>query len=242
MDASFRELLADESDASETMDPAQKERVRMRLEQALGLPPNGGPGGGSTAGSPSSSTGTGSAGKLLLVALAIAAGVTLRVVARPSPPADDVQEGRAAKVAVAAPPAASSEALTPSAASDANTPTLAVADLPNAAVADTASRTRAPARPAPATGEPSRGLAEERALIAAARGSLVSRRFEDAARLLREHETAFRDGQLVTEREALRVWWLEDTGQTEAASVRAKQFHDRYPNSVLRPAVEHRGL
>ncbi|MBN9165700.1 MAG: hypothetical protein J0I07_32420, partial [Myxococcales bacterium] len=46
MDRSLRDLLADEDRASETMDPAQKERVLRRLERVLSLPPEGGPGGG----------------------------------------------------------------------------------------------------------------------------------------------------------------------------------------------------
>ena len=242
MDAVLRELLADEADASETMDPAQKERVRRRLESALGLPPpNGGPGGGATASETSSSTGTGAAGKLALAALAIAAAVTLRVLTGQSPPVDDARGGRAEIVAVEDHAEAAIEAATPNVGSEVATPTVAVGDLPNAVVGDSASRPRIPARYTP-TAQRARGLAEERALIAAARGALVSRRFEEAARLLREHEAAFPDGQLVTEREALRVWWLEDTGQTEAASLRAKQFHDTYPNSVLRSAVERRGL
>lgn len=241
MDAVLRELLADEVDASETMDPAQKERVRRRLEAALGLPPNGGPGGGSTVSEMSSSTGTGAAAKLALVAFSIAAAVTLRVLTGQSPPVDDARGGRAEIVAVEDHAGAAIEAVTPSAASDVATPTVAVGDLPNAVVGDPASPTRIPARSTP-TARSARGLAEERALIAAARGALVSRRFEEAARLLREHEAAFPDGQLVTEREALRVWWLEDTGQSEAARLRAKKFHDTYPNSVLRSAVERRGL
>ncbi len=238
MDAVLRELLADEADASETMDPAQKERVRRRLESALGLPPpNGGPGGGSTASETSSSAGTGAAGKLALVALAVAAAVTLRVLTGQSPPVDPALGGRAEIVAVEEYAEAATETVSPSVA----TPTVAVGDLPNAIVGDSTSPMRVPARSTSTTAT-SRGLAEERALIAAARGALVSRKFDEAARLLREHEAAFPGGQLVTEREALRVWWLEDTGQTEAASLRAKQFHDTYPNSVLRSAVERRGL
>ncbi len=240
IEATLRDLLADEADAAETMDPEQKERVRRRLEQALGLPPNGGPDGGSTAAGPTVPAGTGSSGKLALVALAIAAGVILRVLARPSPQADDVPGRRAESVAIQAHAEPPHEPVARRAAPEVAIPTLAVGDLPNVA-GDSAPRTRSsPSREA-AEGT-SRGLAAERALIAGARVSLVGRRFDEAARLLREHELEFPDGQLATEREALRVWWLEDTGQAEAANARAKQFHETYPNSVLRPGVEQRGL
>jgi len=238
LDAMLRDLLADEAEASEAMDPAQKERIRRRLEHALGLPPNGGPGDGSSSGAPTSPASSSSAGKLALVALAVAAGVIVRVLASPSPPADDVRAGNAETAGVQAHAEPARGPAPPSTAAEVAIPTLAVGDLPNAPP-DRTPRTSPHSDSAVGT---ARGLAEERALIAAARGSLVSRRFDDAARLLREHETTFPDGQLVSEREALRVWWLEDTGQTEAANARAKQFHETYPNSLLRPGVEHRGL
>lgn len=263
---SIRDLLADEARASETMDPAQKERILQRLERALGLPPDGGPGGGivdggvATASATSISTRSRFAKKSVLpvAALAVAAALVFRVDWSPTPQSAVIRPDEALGTVPRAPTQA---VLHVGASTDLPTPTLAVEALPtteatteasamaasapkrilpNTIVAETPSPKRAPAPEAVSSAHASPGLAEERALVASLRVALVARRFDEAARLLREHEAVFPEGQLVAEREVLRVWLLEDTGQKEAASARASQFHESYPNSVLRSAVDRR--
>jgi hypothetical protein len=251
-DRSTRDLLADEGLASDTMDPAQKQRILRRLERTLGLPPEGGPGGGGARGvdgdhARESRSDLAKKVTLPLAALAIAAAIPLAASAVFSQQTSAVRRDEAVPVASSV----SAQILVGESAHvetgvapmpDLATPTLAVENLPTASAPVAASARRIRSAPAPEalSAQARPGLAEERALIANLRAALVAHRFDDANHLLREHETVFAQGQLVIQREALRVWLLEDTGQKEAASARAKHFHESYPNSVLRSAVERR--
>ncbi|MBK7864177.1 MAG: hypothetical protein IPJ65_37395 [Archangiaceae bacterium] len=86
--------------------------------------------------------------------------------------------------------------------------------------------------------ERDRLLAQERALLELARTALSRGKLDDARRALTEHQTAFSNGTLVEEREALAIQalWLE--GKPDQARERAAQFRARFPNSVLSPGLE----
>ncbi|MCW5831210.1 MAG: hypothetical protein KIS78_01985 [Labilithrix sp.] len=237
LDPDVRDLLSEEQCSAEVMPSAQKARILRKLERTLELPPEGGPGGGAAGGGGASPT----EGKLVtkgvlpLAALAVAAATLLIHRASMRPGVDLRPEGM---VAVAP---ASAMAASVDDSPEAVTPTLEVSALPDARPSVASSpKTVAAAAPGRSSAPARDGLAEERELIASLRTALLARHFDEATRLLSKHEATFPHGQLVTEREALRVWLLEDTGQKAAASAHAKQFHETYPNSVLRSAVERR--
>jgi outer membrane protein assembly factor BamD (BamD/ComL family) len=60
-----------------------------------------------------------------------------------------------------------------------------------------------------------------------------------AYKAMLEHERRFPQGKLAEERDAIRIQALVGLGQPEAARLRADAFRKRYPESLLRPAVEH---
>ncbi len=101
-------------------------------------------------------------------------------------------------------------------------------------------RHRSPAGAAPvAVDEPERGLsdttealADENALIEAARASLGNRDAAGAAVLLEKHARLHPAGQMEEEREALWVQVLVAQGRGAAARARATDFQKRFPHSI----------
>lgn len=239
MDPDVRDLLSDERCSAEVMPSEQKARILRKLERTLELPPEGGPGGGAGGDGQAAPTESKLVTKsaLPLAALAVAAATLLIHRASTRPAVDLRPEG----IAVVAAPGSTAVVASVEGSPEVVTPTLEVSALPDARPgAPSSSKTGATVAPGSSRAPARGGLAEERELIASVRTALLARHFDEAARLLGEHEASFPSGQLVTEREALRVWLLEDTGQKAAASAHAKQFHETYPNSVLRSAVERR--
>jgi hypothetical protein len=81
-------------------------------------------------------------------------------------------------------------------------------------------------------------LAAERALLEVARTALARGAHPDALASLNRHASQFPHGQLAEEREALAVQALVAAGRTDEAHRRAERFRQRYPNSMMEPAVE----
>ncbi len=83
-----------------------------------------------------------------------------------------------------------------------------------------------------------RSLARERALISRARTALAKRQGDAALAALSAHAREFPKGRLAEERESLRVQALVLRGDDKAAAEEAKKFEKKYPNSLLKGAVE----
>jgi hypothetical protein len=81
-------------------------------------------------------------------------------------------------------------------------------------------------------------LEVERSLLDTARSALAAGRADDVFLAAAEHQRRFPDGILAEEREALVVNALVATVRYEEARERAERFVRRFPNSMLRPAVE----
>lgn len=81
-------------------------------------------------------------------------------------------------------------------------------------------------------------LAAERALVEIARTALARGDLADCFETLRRHLQNFPDGQLVEERESLWVQALVNDGQLAAAKERATKFRQRFPHSLLLPAID----
>jgi hypothetical protein len=81
-------------------------------------------------------------------------------------------------------------------------------------------------------------LSEERALVELARTALSRRDPTQAFSAIDQHAARFPKGQLVEERESLRVQALASTGRLEEAKSKAAEFRRRFPESMLLPAVE----
>ena len=101
-------------------------------------------------------------------------------------------------------------------------------------------RRRAPHRPkveaAPA--ETAHGsLGAELKLLRAARAALNRGEAGAAFAGVQEHASQHPRGHLTEEREALAVQSLSALGRKEAAWARARRFEDRYPRSMMLPAV-----
>lgn len=79
---------------------------------------------------------------------------------------------------------------------------------------------------------------EERALLDVARLALKRGDGEATLAALANHEKRFAHGQFSEERMALRVHGLVLVGRTEEARAAGASFHDKYPDSVLMPAVD----
>ncbi len=102
-------------------------------------------------------------------------------------------------------------------------------------------------RPAPSAAASSRKpsaidapdpLADERSLLDLARGAIER---EDGAAALdatAEHARKYPSGVLVQEREAIAVRALVLLGRTEEARARVARFRERFPDSMLLPALE----
>lgn len=78
---------------------------------------------------------------------------------------------------------------------------------------------------------------EELRLLGQARTDVARDDFAAALRPIAEHARRFREGRLAEEREALRVKALAGLGRTGEARRAAAAFEDRFPRSVLLPAV-----
>jgi hypothetical protein len=113
--------------------------------------------------------------------------------------------------------------------------------------AETTAATGSEARPAehaPATrtrlGASSRAnrLAAERALLDRARRALMRGDGDAALDPLGRHATSFPRGQLVEEREGMRVKALVLAGRRSEARARANSFRRRFPHSLFLPVVE----
>jgi hypothetical protein len=81
-------------------------------------------------------------------------------------------------------------------------------------------------------------LAGERSLLEQARMALARGEAQAALAALDGHARRYAHGQLVEEREALRVPVLMALGQTEQAKARAVEFNRRFPKSIFAPVVE----
>jgi hypothetical protein len=91
---------------------------------------------------------------------------------------------------------------------------------------------------APAPSAPASSLAEERALLDAARSALSSGNAGSALERLLVHERRYPRGLLAEERESLTVQALAHTGAAEAARKRFAAFKRRFPASIFLPALE----
>jgi len=78
---------------------------------------------------------------------------------------------------------------------------------------------------------------EELRLLRKARAAVARQDYTAALPLLAEDARRFKDGRFVEEREALRVRALAGLGRTEEARRAAERFQERFPRSVLLPAV-----
>ncbi|HVY40706.1 MAG TPA: hypothetical protein VHM31_22360 [Polyangia bacterium] len=78
---------------------------------------------------------------------------------------------------------------------------------------------------------------EELRLLRKARAAVARQDYAAALPLLAEDARRFKDGRFVEEREALRVRALAGLGRTEEARRAAERFQERFPRSVLLPAV-----
>jgi TolA-binding protein len=107
---------------------------------------------------------------------------------------------------------------------------------PQATAAPTHASVPAPVRSASSATKG--GLAEERALLEAARRAIKAGDVADAFRGLDEHARRFPGGQLGEEREALRVQALVRAGDRSEARRRAEAFRARFPDSAFNPAID----
>jgi outer membrane protein assembly factor BamD (BamD/ComL family) len=81
-------------------------------------------------------------------------------------------------------------------------------------------------------------VAEERLLLDGARSAFASGDYDKALAELRRHGARFPTGVLAEEREALTVRALAALGNTREADARARAFVAKYPESIMRPAVQ----
>jgi hypothetical protein len=95
-----------------------------------------------------------------------------------------------------------------------------------------------PTPPAAAPVERASELAREQAIIDAARAGLTGGHHEAALAALDRHAREFPEGELSEEREGLRVLALARSGRTAEASEGASRFRQRFPRSLLLPAIQ----
>jgi hypothetical protein len=113
-------------------------------------------------------------------------------------------------------------------------PALRVDDLPGAL--PSGSPVIGSVMPAPAS--PSARVEAERLLLDEARAAFASGDHDKALALLRRHEQRFRGGVLSEERDALTVRALAALGKKSEAAALGRAFVAKYPDSIMRPAVE----
>lgn len=88
------------------------------------------------------------------------------------------------------------------------------------------------------TPSPSAQMAAERLLLDEARTAFASGDYDRSLDRLQRHKDRFAGGVLTEEREALAVRSLAALGKRSEAITRAQAFVARYPESIMRPAVE----
>jgi outer membrane protein assembly factor BamD (BamD/ComL family) len=81
-------------------------------------------------------------------------------------------------------------------------------------------------------------LSAERALLETARAAVARGQSGATIGALRRHEQEFPQGRLAEERESLWVQALVMGGQYDEARARAARFRQKFPDSMLLPAVE----
>ena len=79
---------------------------------------------------------------------------------------------------------------------------------------------------------------EELALLDRARRAVATGDFRTALQAIEKHARTFPKGQLVEEREALRVRALAGAGLSKKADQAARDFESSYPKSVLVPELQ----
>jgi hypothetical protein len=92
-------------------------------------------------------------------------------------------------------------------------------------------------RPRRARAGASDALARERQLLDLARGALERGEAAAALAATARHERLFPEGVLVQEREAMAIRALAMLGRLPEARTRAARFRERFPDSVLWPAI-----
>jgi hypothetical protein len=94
---------------------------------------------------------------------------------------------------------------------------------------------REPASPAAAD---QADVGQERALLEMAQVALGRGKGSEALDALGQHQSRFPRGELREERESLRIQALLALGRTDEARSAAAAFHERFPTSILWPAIE----
>lgn len=107
-----------------------------------------------------------------------------------------------------------------------------VEDLPRADGPTPSQAARPPSSAAPSS------LAAERQVLDRAREAFARGDHERTLSLIADHARAHPEGALREEREALAVRALAAAGKVDAARDRGARFVARYPQSLMRPAVE----
>lgn len=108
-------------------------------------------------------------------------------------------------------------------------PSVRVEDLPKTPEAVPTAAVRAPSNV---------DVSAERLLLDAARTAFASGDYARSLDRLGQHEARFPSGVLSEEREALAIRALAASGDEAAATKRARLFVTKYPESIMRPAVE----
>jgi hypothetical protein len=200
--------------------PDVRARVHGRVAASIGPGGGGSPRGGQGPAAPPGA-GLGALAKPILLGAALGGLVSGVLLTRPEPaPALRAAAATASGIAVAppiqAPPRASAEPALPE-------PPAA----PGPAPAPSASATR---------GDES--LADERRVLEEALRALAEGRSGAALEAVGRHERDFPRGRLAEEREGLRIRALARAGRLDEARARAARFRERFPRSILLPAIE----
>jgi hypothetical protein len=124
--------------------------------------------------------------------------------------------------------------LAPSSAADPLAQTHTARGAAEASTAHPARRHRAPSHAAAVVDT----LAAERMVLDGARAALVHHDASGALAALRSHEQAFPRGQLLEERESMRVQALSMSRDFVAARAAGEKFRRHFPRSMFLPAVE----
>jgi len=217
-------------------------RILTSLEQRImALPAGGGGGDGGGAGGAGGAAAGGARALamahpiLTLGAVFVIGGLTGALVREATlPPARVVYVDRASAAPSAAAPA---DARTALALPEATSAAVPVASLPSAANVRASTATIATAAPSE-SGESGEHLRAESALLDTARHAVAQGEGERALAAITRHEATFPAGLLREEREALAVKALVLTGRGAEANARGAHFRERYPTSVLLPAVD----
>jgi hypothetical protein len=232
LDAELRELFAVEARYPE-QPLARRTRVWSGLESALALPPAPSAVEDAPLSPLTAAAGSAGLGKLAAVALsafvfggAAGAGVYHTLVERPAP------------VVIEVPVPPPLPVVTPLDAPDAG------GEPPARDAGETARARREPREPRAAkpaiVDEPTgaSALSQERALIDVVRTAIARGHADSALEAIDRHARLFPRGRLVEEREGLRVLALLRAGRVSEAETQAARFGQRYPGSLLWPAIK----